>query len=715
MLSQLERLHGQLAVREDTTTATIYSLRNWLAFRLIHAGDTPYLERAYHGAMVAHRLNEPNIRFLTLAIFMAAESNHFDVAEFMLDKAWGFRKFLMQNEPFYYGTLCFLRAFLALKQQKNRAAKRYRKAFTAYAQSTVYSPHYDVMEGQLYLAAQDYQSGYTFLVRGYANGCRNVYVHEGLYRCHKNGHILPDHHKILEYAAARGVNIVFHEPKDKIGEIKPITDMALTQFELTPPEGARYVFVSQPEKRGMEEYEFSSSAPLIIESVDNFSYICMGVGRREIISLPMQIRRLYPQATVEIYKQFYDRGDRRFQVLAYLSSSYLMNPTPDAIPVFIDILEEKNLPTPYRMKVLTTLGHLHEDGRAYYNQVDLSTLEGQDLAKILNVYLERQQYEIAAKIIENYYEIIPLQVVYNGLCVLPDHSGLCKVAYDLLIAGYNDNNLLSYTLEKYQASYAELVNLANALPSPDSRLDTQILTTSLWMHEYGLHAQLAFWRLHYANLDVEARAQFIELLIGAILSEDFVPEYETIKIMEESLQSEGFYLLMALNNLYLSHKITTMHSSRLITEGIQAQEERGILFSVFKEHKPYQHPYLEKYQPFLYKASPGRDIRLYYRINNEYKSIPMEYLAYGIYTAKLPLFYNETITYYYSEERETGSIATKEYTHKNTIPYLNENHPDKYFAINNALVYEQMFRHEAAHRIAEELVDSAVEVGGKIL
>jgi len=729
MHRQLEKLHRHLMIREDTKTAIIYSLRNWLAYRFSLSGEAPYLERAYHGAMVAHRNNEPNIRLLTLAIFMAAESGHSDAAEIMLDKAWGFRKFLMQNEPFYYGALCFLRAYLAIIRQKNRAAKKYHKAFTAYTHSAVYSPHYDVMEGQLYLASRDYARAYDYLARAFAAGCRNVYIYEGLYRCYEAGQLAPgdEYEKVLEYAAARGADIRTPEVKPP-EEVKPKTsksDIALTQFELISPPDARYIFIYQPEKRGMEEYAFPAEGSLIIDSVDDFSYICLGAGKRNVISSPVRVRRVYPQVSASVYRQFYNKGDKRFQVLAYLASHYLKYPEPDAIPVFIDVLEEKILPVSYRMKVLTNLGHMYNktknlsDALECYAQVDLQSLDGYDLTEILNAYLQLPEYDIAAGIIEKHHEQLPAQVVFSGLSRLLAHReypGLVQAAYNSLFF-HHDENLFSFVLTHYKTSYSELVALSENLQAPDSRLDEKLLSQALWTNQVDVISQKVFRRLQSIKKAQHECSGFVELITRAVLSNNFAPEYETIQVLEDSITSDGFYLLMALCQLYLSKNITTLRSDRFIAHGISAQEERGILLPVFKENKPYPHPYLEKYQPFLFKAPPGKDIRLYYRINQEteYKSIAMEHLIYDLYTAKLPLFYNEIINFYYSEEQETGSIATKAFSYKNTTPYLNDTHSDKYFAINNAIIYEQMFRHEVAERIAEELIDGVVETSGKLI
>ena len=730
----MEKLKRDFVARGDTKISVIYSLRNWLAYRFAPTKDHLYLEQAYHGAMTAHRRNEPNIRLLTLAVYMAVESEHLNVAEIMLDKAVSYRKFLMAHEPFYYGAICFLRAFLAIKQQKSRVIKKHRKAFTAYTQTKDYSPHYDVMEGQLCMALNDYPLAYGYLDRAYAAGCRSVYIYEGLYRCYKEGGLATqeDYPNVLTYAKTHGADIWFQNFDEKpIKEAVPkfsSTEIALTQFELTPVDGARYVYISQPEKQGMKEYEFPASGdPLIIDSTDNFTYVCLDTSRRQIITKPMIIKRVLPQATPKLYRSFYDKGDKRFQVLAYLASHYLIYNSKEAIPVFEDILQEKLLPVPYRMNLLASLGHMYykiknlASALECYRKADLQFLDGHDIALILEAYIQGHEYSIAAQIIDEYHESIPQNTIYESVCQLLDHQaykGLAQPGYNLLLSGFYNENLLTFVLANYNASQSELVSLSNSLQVPDSRVDIMVLTGGLWSSLYTAVIQKAFRRLYVAKIAQKECSKFVELLVYAILTKDFVPEYETINTMEKIYQEnhDNFYLLMALCHVYLVHKIITLRSDKLIPIGITAQEDKGILMPAFKSNKPYPHPYLEKYQPFIFHAPANKDIRLYYRVgDDDFRCISMKYLKYGLYSAKLPLFFNETITYYYSEERETGSIDTLQTVHKNTTPYLNENHKDKYFAINNALIYEQMFRHELIEEIAEGLVYETIDFSGKLL
>ena len=909
---QLAKLHEKIAVKDDIKMAVIYSVRNWLAHRMQQPGDTLYLERAYTGAMAAHRRNEPNVRLFSMAIFMAIESGHRDTAGDMLDKAMEYRSFLKANEPFYYGVFCFLRAYLSLKEQRARAAKKHRKAFMSYIAGMGSSPYYDVMQGQLHLAAEEYTQAYDVLARAYDQGNRSVYLHESLYHCYQfmgmqaeGPELLP----VLVHTAARGANIsrvaaahedalydaviqdpaagerlyalsgyapllkavctgrmengdmgpaankLYREAVEKQIDLRGLTtfliqssyvnraenvnryalerflqnnqmepqlavyvyhqvltnpalhdliqgqeDMimqtaarclegeaggitareantlyqfywsrckakgvtgklaeqaesalmpALTRFEITASPGTRYVYISQPEKRGLEEYELTDGSTLVIDATnENFSYKCLGPGRRSVVDTPLSIRRMVPLADPELYRHFFDKGDRRFHVVAYLASICLQNEKSDikAMPIFEAMLEESTITKPYRTKILAALGHLYHNAGSHikalecYAEIDINTLDPANIRQIMEAYLQSKEYDRVAELIAQTYKSIPAPALYEGLCQLlaPYEDGpstqkkkdnmkaLAQAAYNLLLAGYNSETLLNLTITHHKAGQSEWKALSGALQTPDPRIDAQILSGDLWMSRCDIHTQKAFQRLYTAKKAPKECAQFIEFCKYAILTQNLVPEYETINILEKiylsgntdhnDTVSDNNFLLLALCHIYLRHNITTLRSDKIIQQSIPAQKAADILLPVFKESKLHPHPYVEKYQPFLYHGQPGKDIRLNYRVNDgDFRQLPMQYLRYGLFTAKLPIFYNETITYYYSDEMPTGSIATRQSTHKNTTPYIHNNHPDAYFAINNAIIYEQMFRHEQVEKIADKLVADTVEVHGQLM
>jgi len=93
----------------------------------------------------------------------------------------------------------------------------------------------------------------------------------------------------------------------------------------------------------------------------------------------------------------------------------------------------------------------------------------------------------------------------------------------------------------------------------------------------------------------------------------------------------------------------------------------------------------------------------------------MQYVKYGMYMSSIPLFYNEEITYYFSEELPTGSVGTKTETVKNTTPFLHSHPTDQFFTINNAIIYEQMFKHDQVEKALGKLVKDVQTVKSKLL
>jgi hypothetical protein len=205
-----------------------------------------------------------------------------------------------------------------------------------------------------------------------------------------------------------------------------------------------------------------------------------------------------------------------------------------------------------------------------------------------------------------------------------------------------------------------------------------------------------------------------------MITANFRPEYDTLAILEKwylSSDPPDNILALALGQTCLRYNLSTFHSEKIINDAVAIQENNGILLPVYKEHKPAQLPFIEKHQPFLYKGLPGKEVYLYYRIDPDapFQAKAMEYLRYGLYLTCLPLFFNEEVTYYFSEEMPTGSITTREATHKNTTPYLQkkageDNDADPFFIINNAIILEQMFKHDQVETLITGLVKDITPV-----
>lgn len=508
-----------------------------------------------------------------------------------------------------------------------------------------------------------------------------------------------------------------------------ILSLELTKFEVVPSENsaARYVYITEPEKRGMIVCDMSDASSITIEaSGHDISYICLGAGRRAILDENLIIRRMIPGAGPELYQHFFDKGDRRFYLLTFLTNHYLgmESMTDSAIPVLEAMLAERAISKPFKTRILAGLGQLYynasnfDKALEYYGEIDEEALTNDFAWQILNVYMQTGEAERAMRLLSKKHSFIASDVLFEIILELLakpiDHAPLAEAAYNLLLDGYFHDELLTLVLDHYPASYSEWIELRDNEPSPCPRLYTLILETALWMARWDTHSQRAFVELHRSGGASELIAQFIEFATYQLLVNAVCPEYDVLEILEQFRNDE---LIWGLASCYLQYNITTHKSEEILADAIDTLEREGILFHVFKEKKFARFPFIEKFQPFVYRGLPGKDYRLNYRIDeaDTFTQIPMQYLKYGLYVATLPLFYNEEITYFFSEEMSTGSIATKSEKIKNISPFLHDHPTDQFFAINNAIIYEQMFKHDQVETIVGNLVKDVQTVRSGLL
>jgi hypothetical protein len=347
---------------------------------------------------------------------------------------------------------------------------------------------------------------------------------------------------------------------------------------------------------------------------------------------------------------------------------------------------------------------------------------------VLNVFLQTREYSRAAKLISAKSKHISNKALFKALNILLPKSDnekinetIAEISYNLLLNNFFSKELLTFVLENYQASYTEWTALSNVIDE-DNRtapaLDAHILEASLHMSRYDMDAQKAFARIYSHDKEDPLIAEFTEFSAYEMLANSTRPNYDVLGILEKIFAQTNQPVLLAwgLAGVYLRYNITTFKSDEIIRYAISAMETEGILFPVFKENATTQTPFIEKFQPFIYKSQPEKDCHLYYRIDNAkvFSSVPMQYVRYGLYVAAVPMFYNESFTYYFSEEMESGSVTTKEQSIKNTKPFIHESE-DEYYAINNAIIYEQMFKHDKVEEIINGLVKDIQPVRSRLL
>ncbi|MCL2577215.1 MAG: DUF5717 family protein [Defluviitaleaceae bacterium] len=514
----------------------------------------------------------------------------------------------------------------------------------------------------------------------------------------------------------------------------------LTLFELHTEENSavHFIYITEPEKRRMEVYETEGNSPITIEAVsENAGCTCLGKAQREILNEEITIKRMIGQAGPELYLYFFQKGDRRFHLLAYLANYYLSQETPpdDAAPVFEALLSEKGITKSYKMKILVALGRLHYNAFSFeqalecFGEIDESSIDDDFIEQLLSIYMQTRELTRAAKLINAKHKKIPHEILFEAVNKLLSKSDeqtteiIAAIGYNLLVNNFYNEDLQKFVLENYRPSYSELAILSQ-VTDEDNRtapeLDARVLESALVMTSFDQHAQKAFTRLYTAGEKNNLLTEFTELATYEMLANSTRPNYDVLGILEKiylNAAEPPVLLAWGLAGIYLRYNITTFKSEEIIKYAISTLENEGILFPVFKENKTVPTPFIEKFQPFMYKSLPDKDCWLYYRIDGatSFSAVPMQYVRYGIYLAAVPMFYNETLTYYFSEEMASGSITTKEFSVKNTKAFIHENHDDPYFTINNAIIFEQMFKHDQVEKLISNLVKDVQPVRAKLL
>ena len=300
---------------------------------------------------------------------------------------------------------------------------------------------------------------------------------------------------------------------------------------------------------------------------------------------------------------------------------------------------------------------------------------------------------------------------------------MVSTCYDLILKSWYDKKLLHTVLRYYTASQAEWQALSSFLSHMliDTKdLDEKILKNAVYMNQYDVGSQRIFAKLYQIEPNAEAVDHFAYYTAYEMIVHSTRVERETIEVLEDIARRTGKHLIFyALSHLYLESNITTLHSETILKQAIQFLEQDHFILPVFKliKDKSLMTAYIEKNQPFIFTTLPNKNVYLYYKVEgqSQYKSKKMMYTQFGMYMTTLTQFYNDKIVYYFSEQLPTGSIDSKERSVDNTRINLQEGADDPYYAINNALIYEQMFRYDTVEQMITEWLKDAVDIKGKIL
>lgn len=497
----------------------------------------------------------------------------------------------------------------------------------------------------------------------------------------------------------------------------------------------KYIWISEKELKEMREYPLAGKTRIIMASGEKFSCKFLGKEQREIIETPYKTARLVENAGVELYKRFFNKGLVSAELLIALSNHYMSyEELPgESIDVFKITVKNAQISASYRMLVNATIGNYYASRKdykraaQYYRDVDENSLNDSYIEQMLMAYINGKDYDKAVRLIIKKAECISDRNLFYALkqiiAIKTYDKDIADVAYELTLKSWYDKALTGIVFQYYNGSREEWQALSRALSAmsvSEQGLDEIILKNAIWMHIFDKGSQSVFWRMYEMDAENALIHEYTIFCTYEIIVKGTKPEYETIEILEKIFAGNGdHFIAYALCHVYINHGITTFQSEAIIQAAIKNCKTDKLIFPIFKQVKDKKmiSAYIESNQPFIYHGFPNKTIKLYYRIDGEtgFKSRTMQYVKFGLYFAHIPSFYGETITYYFSEEMETGSITTKHESVENKNMKLSDDTNSPFYALNNALIYEQLFKYDMVEAIITERLKEKPRIKGWIL
>lgn len=496
-----------------------------------------------------------------------------------------------------------------------------------------------------------------------------------------------------------------------------------------------FVWVSEKEISYMDIYKIENGKCMIKSPTGNFKYIVMDSSNKKIINYKATFKRQLETAGPKLYTDFLSRGYEDLNIYLALSDYYinLEKTNEDYSLILNKTLSFPELSPVFRMQVSAALGNLlflkkdYDAALQYFKDIDENYISEKHMESMLNVFINAGDYTNAIRIINKKREFISDRALFIALKEISKKENLrqfvANPAYELLMNNYYDRNLLDIVLDYYRGSQEEWLQLSSTLLSlsaDNRRLDEIILENSIWMHDFSPDSQEVFIRMYKLDKENELVKKYIYFACYEMLINLVKPEYETLSILEKvEMEAEDSLLSYSLSRIYLHFGMRSFHSEEIMKRAMEYMEFDNIIIPEFKniKDKTLRNAYIEKNQPFIYKCSSNKKVFLYYKLeeDSEYKSIEMDYKIFGIFSTVLPLFYNEKISFYFSEQISTGSIDTKEEHFINNRAGIKENTSDTYFLINNAIIYDQMFKYDEAEKIINDLLSEKQSIIGNII
>jgi len=498
---------------------------------------------------------------------------------------------------------------------------------------------------------------------------------------------------------------------------------------------AAYIWIKEKEKNKMELYNIVNGKVTINAVSSDFSYYLLDYENRNIIESNVKIARVISNANERLYIRYYLKDNYNENILISLSKYYssVENPVYKCLRILKKTVKRTNISRDLKMRIIYAIGNIYYNNgefdktAKYYRNIDENYVEDEKIENLVEILININEIKKALDILIKKSNCIADKTIFNVVKKASEneqyHTLIANFAYQLLIKSFYDSSFIDIVIKNYNGSQKKWIKLSKVLNSNsvnEKKLDEFIIKNSIYLKKIGDGIEEIFVRLAKDDFNSLLVNQFIEYLCYEIIINNININPDTISILEKKAidENENAVILYSLVYVYINQNINTNFSEAIVKKLLTFIKNSEIILPIFKQSKDklFNVSYIRKNTSFVYKTAPDKEVNLYYRYNknSDFQKKKMKHFKFGLYTAAIPIFFDDSVEYYIAEAMENGSIETRKKIEYNQDMTIFESE-DEFFQINNAIIKEKTLKYDDVEDFISKKIDNNKKIKYKLL
>jgi hypothetical protein len=355
----------------------------------------------------------------------------------------------------------------------------------------------------------------------------------------------------------------------------------------------------------------------------------------------------------------------------------------------------------------------------YLMKIDLRSIDQSNRIKLIEFMIVRDLYNIALKAMSELgFEGVEVRrllklctrLISNANGVFEKIDILVEISYYVFLHGKYDIFLLEYLNQYYYGTTGEMFHLWKA--SKENNLDTseleeRLLGQMLFAESYMSDAKSVFMSYYRSGANHKLIRAFLSFYAYKFLVKERVVEAEIFEAIKQDLSYEDNEIaLQALLKYYSLQEQLTDSEINFIDYHLSVFEQKGILLPFYQDFKKNMRIPQAMYDKYYieYRTNPKNKVTIHYMIEGEHEEVyiqeEMVDCYYGIFVKEFILFYNESLQYYISEQKEGKEVITesKTITIRTEAQQIEDNN---YHRINQIMEATEMKDETTINRLLE--------------